>query len=213
VTLVPAILATNEEEYKHKLDKITAAPELSHGWMQVDIADNKFVANQTVGPDVISKYLTNLKIEAQLMVAYPGDWIDQLVKINVKRIIIPFEVDIDGLQDKLNQVRGMGLQIGISLNPETPVEKIGPYMSTIDAVLVMSVHPGFGGQEFLPETIERVRALKSWGTEVKIGVDGGVTPENAHQLIMAGADYLVVGSHLLEGDVNENIRRFQQVQI
>lgn len=208
-TIVPAILATTEEEYKQKLDRIKAGPELAEGWVQIDLMDNKFVQNRSIGPDVLVKYPANLSLEAQLMVEYPENWIDELIKIPVARIIFPVE-DTEGVEERIKHIKNHGVQVGLSLNPDTGIEAVEPFIQDLDAVLVMSVHPGFGGQEFIPEVLPKIKNLKEMKSNLIVGVDGGISPENAKLVSNAGADYLVVGSHLMEGEISKNLEKFQE---
>lgn len=202
VNIVPAILATTEEEYKHKVQKIEACSELAEGWVQIDLMDNHFVQNKSISPQIIAKYPTDLNLEVQLMVEYPDNWIDELVKTHVKRIIFP--VEDNGTQEKIQHLKNHEIKVGLSLNPQTPVSSLESYLANIDAVLVMGVDPGFGGQQFKPETLEKIKELTALRTKESlsflIGVDGGVNPENAKSIVEAGADYLVVGSALFEYD-------------
>jgi ribulose-phosphate 3-epimerase len=210
IQILPAILATTEEEYKEKLTKIETNFSLFNGWVQIDLMDNKFVQNKSIGVDVIAKYPTDeLRIEAQLMVEYPDNWIDELVKTHVARIVFPVE-DTEGIDFKIQHVLNHEKEVGLSINPETPVEKLEPFLSKINTVLVMSVHPGFGGQEFIAESVEKIRQIKKLGIPIRVGVDGGVSLEVIEDLANAGADYLVMGSHLLLGDIDENIRHIRQ---
>ncbi len=211
--IVPAILAISEEEYAQKLEKINSNPALSKGWLQVDFVDNKFAPNKTITPEVVGKYQTMCQIEAQLMVEYPENWIDGLIEAGVNRVVFPVE-DAEGIKVRVVHIKNHGIEVGLSLNPETDVEKLEPFLSTIDVVLVMSVHPGFGGQEFIKgstKKVEEISILRSkYGANFKIGVDGGINESVAGGLAQAGADYLVVGSHLLEGDIDENLKKINR---
>ena len=208
IQIVPAILATTEEEYKEKIDKIGACPELVKGWVQIDLMDNKFVHNKSIGVDVITKYPTSFKREVHLMVEYPENWIEELVKIKVDRIIFPVE-DSGGVAERIKHIKDHGIEVGLAVNPETPVAKITPFIDTIDVVLLMSVHPGFGGQQFIPETVEKVKeaaALRA-GRGFLIEVDGGINEVVAKDLVEAGVDILVIGEHLINGDITENLEK------
>lgn len=208
--ILPAILATTEEEYKRKLTQIETSFALFNGWVQIDLMDNKFVQNQSIGLDIIAKYPTKeLRIEAQLMVEYPENWIDDLVKTHVDRVVFPVE-DLAGIENRIQHILNHEKEVGLSINPETPIEKLDPFLGTINTVLVMSVHPGFGGQEFIPDSVERVRQIKQLGVPIRVGVDGGVNISNAAELAKAGADYLVMGKALLEGEIDENLRNIRQ---
>lgn len=194
--IIPAILATSEEEYARKLKQIEDS-KFNNNWVQIDLMDNKFVQNRSIGPLVIAKYHTNFKIEAQLMVEYPENWIDELVKIPVTRIVFPVE-DVEGVDERITHIKNHGIEVGLSINPETDIETLTPFAGKIDVVLIMSVKPGFGGQEFIPETIEKIKKIKSKDWPIQIEVDGGVSKQVMPELENAGADSVVVGSHLWE---------------
>ena len=204
VQIIPAILAITEEEYKQKLQKIENSGSFKNGWVQIDLMDNKFVQNQSIGIEVVAKYPTDLKVEAQLMVEYPSNWIDELVKVKVDRIVFPVE-DGENIRERLQHIKNHGIEAGLSLNPETQVDVVKPYLDNLDVILIMSVDPGFGGQEFKPEVISKIKELKELRPDLIVGVDGGVSSENVKQIVESGADYLVIGTHLVEGDIEENL--------
>lgn len=206
LSVIPAILATTEKEYKDKLDKIRACPKLFGGWVQIDLMDSKFVQNKSVTPEALIKYPTDLKIEAQLMVKYPDNWIDDLIKAKVKRIVFPVE-DESGVKERVSHIKDHQIEVGLSLNPETDIEKLSPFVSNINLVLIMSVNPGFGGQDFIPGSLEKITKIRQKSWPVKIEVDGGVNEKVVKDLIDAGADNLVIGSHLLEGDISKNLEK------
>ncbi|MDO8498250.1 MAG: ribulose-phosphate 3-epimerase [bacterium] len=209
--IIPTILATTEKEYKSKLQEIENTPEFEGGWVQIDLMDNKFVQNTSITPEVIARYPTSLKKEAHLMVEYPESWIDELVNLKVERIIFPLE-DKEGITERVTHIKNHGLEVGLALNPETPVAKLEPYIGTIDLVLILSVHPGFGGQKFLPGVLPKIKeaaALKERGRFL-IEVDGGINKEVAGRAAAEGADILVVGSHLFDGNVSENLEKIWQ---
>lgn len=204
--IIPAILAKSEKEYKDKLQKIENSNQFD--WVQIDLMDNKFVQNKSITSDVIKRNPVKIKMEAQLMVEYPENWVDDLIQVGVNRIVLPLE-DTDSLDDTITHIKNHQIEVGLSLNPETEVEKVMSFLDRIDLVLVMSVHPGFGGQTFIPESIEKVERLKKLGGDFEIEVDGGINEDYVSDLIKAGADNLVIGSHLIEGDINENIQKIK----
>lgn len=212
IHIIPAILATSEQAYQEKLQKIEACPQLAEGWVQIDFMDNKFVQNQSIGPDVLAKYKSSLKLEAQLMVEYPENWIDELIKVGVARIVFPIE-DQPGIQERIEHIKQHGLEVGLSLNPQTPLAQVIPFLGTIDLVLLMSVNPGFGGQKFIPEVLEKVKeiaGLRGENDHFLIEVDGGINGEVVKDLAQAGADNLVIGSHLIDGNITENLKKIQR---
>lgn len=211
ITIVPAILATNQKDFEEKIQKINKSIFPKNGWVQIDLMDNKFVKNKSIPTELLKNYHLEYNLEGQLMVEYPEVWIEDLVTVPVERIVFPLEVGGDIL-GRVKHIKNHSIEAGISINPQTPVEKIRQFVSTIDLVLVMSVEPGFGKQKFIENTINKVKQLdrvrQEGGYGFKIEVDGGVNDENALQLINAGADCLVMGSYLMEGDFNEN---FQEI--
>lgn len=208
IQIIPAILATTEEEYEQKLKKIEVCPELAEGWVQIDLMDNKFVQSSSINPEIVFKYPTSLKRELQLMVEKP--WSEWLVKLDLNqsnRIIAPIEVEEIEIREMLATLGGTEIQLGFSLNPETPVKILEEYITGLDTVLIMSVDPGFSGQQFKPEVLGKIKQLKSLRSDLVIGVDGGISAENVKLVVEAGADYLVVGSHLVDGDITENLEK------
>lgn len=209
--IIPAILATSEVEYAQKLRRIEESGLFKDSWVQIDFMDNKFVQNKSIEANVISKYPTSLKLEAHLMVMAPSAWVNNLADASVKRIIAPVEIHYQEIERFFDVAQDEDIKLGLSLNPESAVDKIESFLNKIGVVLVMSVHPGFSGQEFVPEVLPKIKNLKEMKSNLIVGVDGGISPENAKLIVDAGADYLVVGSHLLEGEISKNLEKFQEV--
>lgn len=208
IQIIPGILSTSEEDYQEKIKKLSESDVLKAGWIQLDLMDEKFVQNKSITPDIIGKYPHGFKVEAQLMVEYPENWIDELIKLKVDRIVFPLE-DNEGVKERIKHIKNHGIEVGLSINPETETSALEPFMSTIDVVLIMSVHPGFGGQEFIFESIAKVREIRDNFPETIIEVDGGISEDIALDLVNAGANILVVGANrLLKGDLDENLEKF-----
>jgi ribulose-phosphate 3-epimerase len=209
--IVPSILALSEQDYQKKINQIKMSDLTPDGRLHIDLMDYMFVPNRSIAPSVIGEYPISLKKEVHLMVKYPENWIDDLIG-QVDRIIIHTE-EASGIAERIAHIRNHGKEVGLAINPETSLEKLDPFMSTIDCVLVMSVHPGFSGQSFLRESllrVEQLKALQSLG-HFEIGVDGGVNARNVHELQDAGADYVTVASALFEGDFNENYQKIYKL--
>lgn len=211
--IIPAILATTEEEYKEKLNLISQNQSLKDSWVQIDLMDNKFVQNQSIGLDILKKYPFSNPKEGQLMVDNPSDWIDQLAKMGFKTIIFPLEINGD-IGQIIKTIKDSNINAGVSINPETETRKLHPFLDMIDMALVMSVHPGFEGQKFIPQSVHKVKELAHLraekGLKYQIEVDGGINEAMVRQLVEAGADRLVIGSHLLKGDIDENLEQIWQ---
>jgi ribulose-phosphate 3-epimerase len=161
--------------------------------------DGHFVPNLTFGPAIVSalKRVTTLPLEVHLMISDPDRYLDAFVKAGASTVIVHAEV-LPHLHRTLTEIRRLGAQAGVALNPSTPVGTIGDVLDQLDHVLIMSVNPGFGGQQFIPHTLPKlsgVRALlESAGSAAPIEVDGGVDLSNVAALVNAGVSILVAGS-------------------
>lgn len=206
IQVLPAILDKTPEDFKRHADQLNHSDLFKDGWVHIDFADNKFVPNGAIGPEEVAKYPLNLNKEAHLMVTRPLEWIDKLRKVGFKRVVFHFESDDDPV-NVVNKIKEEGMEAGIALKMETPIEKLEPFKDKIDLVLIMSIVPGFQGQPFLPKALERIKSLKEKGWPIRISVDGSVRDTNAKQIAEAGADQLSVGSFLLTGDINENMEK------
>lgn len=210
VQIIPTTFSTTEGEYKARLAKLVHSASFEEGWVQLDLMDNKFVPNKSIGLDIIKKNPPPFKKEAQLMVTDPHEWLEGLFELKVDRIIIPVEID-KNILDFINLIKGHNIEVGLSLNPESKVELLDPFLDLLDAVLLMGVKPGLEQQELDPSIVGKIKAIKEKIPTLKIGVDGGVKDTNIKQLIKAGADYLAIGSYLFTGDFDENLEKLWEV--
>ncbi len=211
VTIIPAILATTPDQFKADLEKINRSPSLEQGWLHCDFADGEFVKNKSVGVEVFNQNKISLNLEVHLMVLSPDEWFIKLQQFNIKRVIVHIEVDSQRLQNTIKACKDSGVELGLAIKMETSLEKLEPYWDIIDLVLIMSIEPGFQGQPFKEGALERVKEVKrlreKQGFKFKIGVDGHINDSNIKEAIEAGADNLVVGSYLLNGDIEENVEK------
>lgn len=191
--IVPAILTDNIEEYHHKLSLLeNVVPRV-----QIDIIDGKFANNQTITATDIASIKTPLFLEAHVMANNPRTYIEPLVNAGVQLITFHLEACQEKeVEDILEKTHQLGIEVGIAINPETPIKAVRPFLSKIDLVLIMGVHPGFSGQTFIPETLEKIKELKKLSTSIAIEVDGGINIDNLEDVLAAGADYVVMGSSL-----------------
>ena len=203
VQIIPAVLATTEEQYQTNITKLALCEGLVEGWVHIDFADNKFVQNQTIGPEIVEKSLDNFNKEAHLMVSNPLDWIDKLIEADFKRVIM--HVEAEKIDESLEYGKDRGLEVGLAIKNETSVEKLEPFIPKIGTILIMSIVPGFQGQLFLPDALKKVEEVKKKGWDVRVGVDGSVKDDNIKDIVNAGADFVIVGSYLLKGDIDENL--------
>lgn len=204
IQIIPAVLATSEQEYQADIKKLSLSRSLSEGWVHIDFADNIFVQNLTIESEIIQKFPTKLRKEAHLMVSHPKEWTDKLLEAGFERIIFHIESE-DNIEETIAYIKSKGLEVGLAINNETTIEKLQPFVGIIDIILVMAIVPGFQGQPFIPEALDKVKAIKSKNWPVKIGVDGHVRDENAKEIVKSGVDFMIVGSYLLQGDPDENL--------
>lgn len=191
-TIIPGILTNNEADYAKRLEVAGHASNL----IQIDVVDGKFANNLTIGIDVIKKHICKNHLEIQLMVVDPISYIDELAKLDfVTRIIFPFEIDTP-INDIIYEIKKSKKQVGLSLNPDTEIEKAQAFFDEIDLLLLMAGKPGFSGQKLGEDTYERIKKVRMQNVTLPIEIDIGVNFENAQRLAMAGANYLVASSAL-----------------
>ena len=198
-------------------DAAAAAEAGGADWLHVDVMDGHFVPNLTFGPKMVTdlRRATGLPLDVHLMIDRPEAWIGRFVDAGATYVTVHVEAAPD-IAAALDAIRAAGGRAGITLNPETDVERVLPHLDGADLVLVMSVHPGFGGQAFIPEALDKVRALRAAldarRSAAELEVDGGIKPENALAVARAGASVLVAGSavYLDPAGVSAALARFRE---
>ncbi len=192
IEVVPSVLSADFGKLASEIDEVASAGvKIVH----LDVMDGHFVPNITIGPPVIGKLRkhSDLVFDSHLMISEPGKYVEAFAKAGVNSITFHIEVadDPEGLVAKIHD---LGCTAGVTLNPETPVKDIEKVAPRCDMVLVMTVHPGFGGQEFMPDAARKVIDVrKIVGPDVRIEVDGGIDPETTPIVVSYGADTLVAG--------------------
>jgi ribulose-phosphate 3-epimerase len=209
--IIPAILAKTEEDYEVLVSELNAFDELKNSLVQIDFTDGIFVNSKTTYWDVFDKYPLNYEIEAHLMVQEPLSFLTRLSSYRFKRVV--FHIEVGNTEEIIRQIKERHMEVGLALNPETSLDSVVPYLSQIDVLLILGVNPGFGGQEFKSEVLDKVKEafkLRNEGSySFKIEVDGGVNETTISAIQEAGADLLVVGSALSKGNIDENYRRLK----
>jgi ribulose-phosphate 3-epimerase len=168
-------------------------------WYHLDIMDGRFVPNISFGPMLVSFFrkATTKICDVHLMIEEPGNYAEQFKNAGADILSVHSEA-CPHLHRNIQQIRSMGMKAGVAINPHTPVESLHDVLADIDLVCMMSVNPGFGGQKFIPHTMEKIKKLRKMidekGLKVIIEIDGGVTLENASSIVAAGADALVAGN-------------------
>ena len=200
----PSILAA---DFAELAEEVRRAERGGAALVHFDVMDNHFVPNLTVGPAVAASLAAavDLPIDAHLQVTNPDNLIPSFIEAGVKSIAVQPEV-VTHLHRTLELIRAGGCEAGVALNPTTSPESIEWALPYVDYINVMSVNPGFGGQEFIPEMVEKVRRFKLM-TSVPVEVDGGITAETAPLMVEAGAQVLIAGSAVFKGDPATEMRK------
>jgi ribulose-phosphate 3-epimerase len=194
VKLAPSILSADFAALAAEVDRVTEVADLLH----VDVMDGHFVPNLTIGPVVVAalRKRTELFLDCHLMVDNPGVLLEGFADAGADRCIV--HVELGDPRPHFEALRARNVGVGLVLNPETSVAAVLPYLSEIDLLLVMSVHPGWGGQGFIPDVLEKVRVARAEidarGLDVEIEIDGGINVDTAPDAARAGVDILVAGS-------------------
>ncbi|MBU0983379.1 MAG: ribulose-phosphate 3-epimerase [candidate division Zixibacteria bacterium] len=194
--IAPSVLGA---DFARLGEEIASAGEAGVNMLHLDIMDGHFVPNISFGPAVVARIdqLTDAYLDVHLMLSEPEKYFDDFVKAGADAITFHLQVHPDPVP-YARQIRDMGVHAGISINPDIPVDNVLPYLEHFDLFLAMSVFPGFGGQKFIPEVLDKVRTARkhidSNGLATKIMIDGGVDLTNAAEVVAAGADILVMGT-------------------
>jgi ribulose-phosphate 3-epimerase len=186
-------------------------------WFHLDVMDGRFVPNITFGPMIIEfiRKTTTKFFDVHLMILEPEKYAEDFKRAGADMLTVHEECCVH-LHRNIQQIKSLGMQCGVALNPHTPVESLKEVLDDVDMVLIMSVNPGFGGQKFIPNTLNKIRTLRRMinerGIATKIEIDGGVTLENATAIVKAGADVLVAGNTVFKSkDPKDTIAQLKKI--
>ncbi|MBK5245178.1 MAG: ribulose-phosphate 3-epimerase [Eubacteriaceae bacterium] len=182
--------------------------------LHLDIMDGHFVPNITIGPDQVAQLrkTTTLPFDVHLMISEPLKYINQFAEAGADIITVHAESQGD-IQDCIDAIVAKGVKPGLVLSPDTPVTLLEPYIDQINMILLMSVHPGFGGQSYIPQTTKKIKACRKMINNrcIDLEVDGGVNFKTLKEIVDAGANVLVSGSCLFKGNMKENVSYFRKI--
>ncbi len=207
IILSPSILAADFTRLGEEIKKIEDA---GAQWVHIDVMDGHFVPNITFGPPVVKSIakITNLTLDVHLMIENPEKYVDAFLDSGADIITVHLESNMDYEYIK-NAVKSRGKKLALSIKPKTDVNELRKYVTDLDMILLMSVEPGFGGQKFMPDSIERAKEIRKFYPEGYLQIDGGITLDNALSVVKAGVDVLVAGSSVFgSSDIEKTVKEF-----
>ena len=211
--LSPSILSA---DFCNLEEGIRQTEENGAVYLHFDVMDGVFVPSISFGMPVLASIKPAVKqvIDTHLMITEPIRYVEAFQKAGADSVTVHVEACED-VKATLNKIRECGMKVGLSINPETDVKEVVPYLEEVDMILVMCVHPGFGGQKFIPESLDKIRAIRAMlnekNLETDIQADGGVYVENVREVLDAGANVIVAGSAVFRGDAGENTAKFMEI--
>ena len=211
--LSPSILAADFKVLGQEMKK---TEENGAAYIHFDVMDGLFVPSISFGMPVLASIndATEQFMDAHLMVQEPIRYVEAFQKAGADSVTVHLEACED-VKTTLDKIHACGMKAGLAVNPETDVKELVPYLEDVEMILIMSVHPGFGGQKFIPESLDKIRAVRAMlnekNLETDIQVDGGIYVENVREVLDAGANVIVAGSAVFRGDAGENTAKFMEI--
>lgn len=211
--LAPSILSA---DFKILGEQLKLTEEAGAEYIHFDVMDGMFVPRISFGMPVLAsiKGATTQTLDVHLMVTEPIRYVEEFVKAGADIVTVHYEACED-LQATIDKIHAAGAKVGISIKPKTPVDVLLPYLDQAEMFLIMSVEPGFGGQAFIPESLERISELRNLlnekGLTTDIEVDGGIYHKNVAEVLAAGANVMVSGSGVFKGDIKDNTAKFMEI--
>lgn len=211
--LSPSILAADFKVLGQEMKK---TEENGAAYIHFDVMDGMFVPSISFGMPVLASIhdATEQFMDAHLMVQEPIRYVEAFHKAGADYVTVHLEACED-VKTTLDKIHACGMKAGLAVNPETDVKELVPYLEDVEMILIMSVHPGFGGQKFIPESLDKIREVRAMlnekNLETDIQVDGGIYVENVREVLDAGANVIVAGSAVFRGDAGENTAKFMEI--
>ena len=211
--LSPSILAADFKVLGQEMKK---TEENGAAYIHFDVMDGMFVPSISFGMPVLASIhdATEQFMDVHLMVQEPIRYVEAFQKAGADYVTVHLEACED-VKTTLDKIHACGMKAGLAVNPETDVKELVPYLEDVEMILIMSVHPGFGGQKFIPESLDKIREVRAMlnekNLEIDIQVDGGIYVENVREVLDAGANVIVAGSAVFRGDAGENTAKFMEI--